>query len=160
MSWIATLDIWTSITWFDPKIITCYFGIIYSIYREYRSDIYCFYTISSSTVIWSYMNFICTFLWTNVVIIFNLRKIKIITSQYPGQNTLKYFPLSVLPRNLIRINFRIRIIMFLLIDKYMIQITLETKNYCLLVVIMILDGEYHYLYHQKHHITIMDLEWF
>lgn len=48
--------------------------------------------------------------------------------------------------------------MFLLIDKYMIQITLETKNYCLLVVIIVLDGEYHYLYHQKHHITIMDLE--
>ena len=93
-----------------------------------------------------------------LVIIFILRKIKIITSQYPGQNMLKYFPLSVLPRNLIRINFRIRVIMFLLIDKYMIQITLETKNYCLLVVIIVLDGEYHYLYHQKHHITIMDLE--
>ena len=96
--------------------------------------------------------------YSQIVIIFILRIVKIITSQYPGQNMLKYFPLSVLPRNLIRINFRSRIIMFLLIDKYMIQITLETKNYCLLVVIIVLDGEYHYLYHQKHHITIMDLE--
>lgn len=120
----------------------------------------CFWDCEWSNRIYFANEVIMRFTFSTVVVIFILRRIKIITSQYPGQNMLKYFPLSVLPRNLIRINFRIRVIMFLLIDKYMIQITLETKNYCLLVVIIVLDGEYHYLYHQKHHITIMDLEWF